>query len=231
MIDCELTARRGGFTLQVQYATNSRKIGLVGPSGSGKSSFLRLLAGLDRPLSGRIAFGGEVWFDSDRGVWVEPHRRSIGYVFQSSALFPHLDVRGNIHYAHRRARTGGIELSLNDIIKRVGVEHLLDRNPANLSGGEKQRVAMARALASSPRLLLLDEPLASLDRDSKASILPFLTGLCRELKLPLVYVTHAVEELDEMAEEIVEMKSGQIVSVASARPIALAGNRQGRNAR
>ena len=212
MIDAHLRLQRRDFQLDVALALPSRGItALFGPSGCGKTTVLRALAGLDR-AAGRVALDDEVWQDDATGCFVPTHRRPLGYVIQDAALFPHLDVRGNLNYGRRRAAGESARSSLDAIIDLLGIAHLQARRPATLSGGERQRVAIARALATGARLLLMDEPLAALDAARKAEILPYLERLHRELALPVVYVTHAMDEVARLADHLVLMHEGRAVA-------------------
>ncbi|MGH8017920.1 MAG: molybdenum ABC transporter ATP-binding protein, partial [Opitutaceae bacterium] len=184
---------------------------IFGPSGSGNTSILRAIAGLDRIEGGRLEVGGETWQDDARGIFVPAHRRAIGCVFQEANLFPHLTVRGNLDYGMRRRRAGVAPVSRDDVIALLGIGHLIDRAPGNLSGGERQRVAIARALLASPRLLLLDEPLASLDAARKREILPYLQRLREELEIPMIFVSHAVDEVVRIADHLVLLDAGAVV--------------------
>ena len=212
MIDARLRLQRRDFELDVALALPSRGItALFGPSGCGKTTLLRALAGLER-AAGRVALGNEVWQDDATGRFVPTHRRPLGYVIQDAALFPHLDVRGNLNYGRRRAAGESNRIALDAAIDLLGIAHLLARRPATLSGGERQRVAMARALAAGPRLLLMDEPLAALEAARKAEILPYLERLHHELALPVVYVTHAMDEVARLADHLVLMHEGRALA-------------------
>jgi molybdate transport system ATP-binding protein len=201
----------GGFALDADFAVPARGVtALFGPSGSGKTMLLRCIAGLLRAREGRFALRGEVWQDERR--FVPAHRRALGVVFQEASLFPHLDVRGNLDYGRRRVAHGERRVSLEQVIELLGVGPLLARRVDALSGGERQRVAMARALAVSPQLLLMDEPLAALDAQAKATILPYLERLHEELTLPIVYVSHALDEVARLADHIVLMRDGRVLA-------------------
>jgi len=209
---------RSDFTLDVDLTLPAQGVSaLFGPSGCGKTSVLRALAGLER-ARGRVALGDEVWQDDALGIFLPTHRRAIGYVIQEAALFPHLSVRGNLDYGRRRARASehaaaaGTPIALGPVIELLGIGPLMARRPDTLSGGERQRVAIARALASSPRLLLMDEPLAALDAARKAEVLPYLERLHRELSIPIVYVSHAIEEVARLAHHLVLMSQGRVVA-------------------
>ncbi len=209
MIEAQLRLPRAGFTLEVALQLPARgTTALFGPSGCGKTTVLRALAGLER-AAGRVAFGDELWQDDAQRRFVPAHRRAIGYVIQEAALFPHLDVRGNLAFAQRRADRERI--ALEPLVELLGIGALLRRRPHTLSGGERQRVAIARALAASPKLLLLDEPLAALDAARKAELLPYLERLQRELALPIVYVSHALDEVARLAQHVVLLRDGRVI--------------------
>lgn len=208
MINVRLCLQRRDFLLDVDLALPSQGItALFGPSGCGKTTVLRALAGLER-AAGRVVLDDEVWQDDATGCFVPTHQRPLGYVIQEAALFPHLDVRGNLNYGRRRAGSESDRSALDAIIELLGIGHLQTRRTATLSGGERQRVAIARALATGARLLLMDEPLAALDAERKAEILPYLEGLHRQLAVPIVYVTHAMDEVARLADHLVLMREG-----------------------
>ena len=212
MIEAQFRLARRDFELDVALALPARGVtALFGPSGCGKTTVLRAIAGLER-AQGRFALGAEVWQDDAAGVWMPTHRRAIGYVIQDSALFPHLDVRRNLDYGLRRVAAGERRIALDRVVELLGIGALMDRRTPTLSGGERQRVAIARALATSPRLLLLDEPLAALDARRKAEVLPYLDRLHDELALPVVYVSHAVDEVTRLADHLVMMESGRVLA-------------------
>lgn len=202
----------GEFQLDVRFDTPMRGITAVfGPSGSGKTSLLRCIAGLSR-MDGRLSVADELWQDDDAGVFLEPHRRSVGYVFQEASLFAHLSVRRNLLFGARRAPAASRgALAFDEVVDLLGVGRLLDRAPAVLSGGERQRVAIGRALLSRPRLLLMDEPLSSLDRGSKEEILPYLESLHESLAIPVLYVSHDIGEVARLADRMLVLNAGRSV--------------------
>ncbi|MEJ8836172.1 molybdenum ABC transporter ATP-binding protein [Ramlibacter sp. AN1133] len=204
---------RGGFTLDVDLALPPRGITAVyGASGSGKTTLLRCLAGLERPPQARIVVQGQVWQDSGAGVFLPPWQRPLGYVFQEPSLFDHLDVRGNLAFALKRRGGGSGGFDLPALASMLDIGHLLARRPDQLSGGERQRVAIARALATQPRILLLDEPLAAVDVARRKEILPWLERLRDELHVPMLYVTHAADEVARLASHLVVMESGHCIA-------------------
>lgn len=217
---------RPGFTLDVDLALPARGITvLFGASGSGKTTVLRCVAGLEQAAQAHITIHGQVWQDDAEGITLPAWRRPVGYVFQEASLFDHLDVRANLAYAQKRARRGAGQgaslLALENAIALLGLEPLLHRRTLALSGGERQRVAIARALATQPELLLLDEPLASLDPARRQDILPWLERLRDELHIPMLYVTHAMEEVTRLADTLVVLEQGQVrASGPTARVLA-----------
>ncbi len=212
MIEAQLRLPRRGFTLDVVLNLPARGVtALFGPSGCGKTSVLRALAGLER-AAGRVAFGDTVWQDDAQGLFVPTHRRAIGYVIQEAALFPHLDVQHNLAYGLKRIASNQRRIALDQVVDLLGIAQLLQRRPDALSGGERQRVAIARALATSPALLLLDEPLAALDARRKAEVLPYLDRLHEELGIPIVYVSHAIDEVARLADHLVLMEGGHVLA-------------------
>jgi molybdate transport system ATP-binding protein len=189
---------------------------LFGPSGAGKSTVLRILAGLESDADGRIHFNGETWLDSDAGQAVPAHRRGVGYVFQDARLFSHLDVRGNLRFAERRARLGENGTGFDEVVEALDLGSLLTRGTEALSGGERQRVAIGRALLTRPRLLLLDEPLAAMDAARKGEILPYIEALPEEFGIPAIYVSHSVDEVARLADQMIVMAAGRVAASGAA---------------
>lgn len=212
MIDVDVTLQRAQFTLAVKLRLERQVTGLFGLSGAGKSTLLGIIAGLVRPDAGRVVVDGTTLFDRAAGIDVPVHHRRIGLVFQDSRLFPHLTVRANLLYGWKRLPPGARVFQPDQIIRLLELEPLLSQLPHRLSGGEKQRVALGRALLSSPRLLLLDEPLASLDYRLKNQILPFLKRIATELRLPMLYVSHTINEILYLTPDIVFMERGGILA-------------------
>ncbi len=212
MIEARLQLQRAAFALDVSLVLPGRGISaLLGPSGCGKTTVLRALAGLER-ATGQVRMGDALWQDDATRRFVPTHKRALGYVIQEAALFPHLDVRRNLDYGQRRVAVARRRIVLEQAVALLGIGHLLARKPDTLSGGERQRVAIARALATSPELLLMDEPLAALDAARKAEVLPYLQRLHRELAIPVVYVSHAIDEVAQLAHHLVLMDQGRIVA-------------------
>lgn len=193
--------------------------GLFGPSGSGKSTLLRLIAGLETGTECAVSFAGDTWADSAAGVFVAAHRRPVGLVFQDARLFPHLSVDGNLQYAVRRRRASSTDFDFDEVARVMNVDTLLDRDPQSLSGGERQRVAVARTLLCQPQLLLLDEPLASLDIGHKREVLPYLEALPERFGIPVIFVSHSVAEMARLADDVVMLERGRIVAAGPARSI------------
>jgi molybdate transport system ATP-binding protein len=215
-LDIAVERQLGAFRLDVRLTLPSRGVSaLFGRSGSGKTSLVNMLAGLMRPDRGRIALDRTVLFDSESGADAPPERRRLGYVFQEGRLFPHLSVRNNLLYGRRRASARDSATTSTEIVDLLGIAHLLDRRPASLSGGEKQRVAIGRALLANPRLLLMDEPLASLDAARKEEILPFIERLRDHFRLPIVYVTHDIGEIVRLADAVAVLAEGRATAVGS----------------
>lgn len=203
-----------GFSLDVDVCLPSRGVtALFGPSGSGKSTLLRLIAGLEKAGDGHLALGEAVWQDANN--FVPTHARPLGYVFQDACLFPHLDVRRNIEYGLRRIPPLSRRVSLDGVIDLLGISSLMQRMPDRLSGGERQRVAIARALAVSPSLLLMDEPLAALDQARKQEVLPYLERLHDALEIPVLYVSHAIDEVARLADHLLVLDAGRVVAQGS----------------
>ena len=192
---------------------------LFGPSGSGKTSLLRCVAGLEKPAQALVRVGTELWQDDASGVFRPPWQRDLGYVFQEASLFEHLDVGQNVAYGLKRSGKPGAAAALERAIELLGIGHLMRRSPGSLSGGERQRVAIARALATQPRLLLLDEPLAALDLARRHEILPWLERMRDELRLPMLYITHSVDELARLADHVVVLDGGAVKACGPAQEV------------
>jgi len=208
MIDVSISVRRIGFDLDVSFTAGGGVTALFGPSGSGKTTILNAIAGLERPRQGRVAVNGKVFFDSRERIDLAPRHRNTGYVFQDALLFPHLSVAQNLRYGMRGGASG-----FDDIVTLLGLEALLGRRPAKLSGGERQRVAIGRALLSQPRVLLMDEPLASLDIERKHDILPYVESLRDNFGVPILYVSHAVDEVARLADHVIVIDNGRVTGM------------------
>ncbi len=212
MIDFSCRLARSRFVLEADFAYPGGCTALFGPSGSGKTTIARLIAGIERPDSGRIVVGDRVLVDTAARIWEPAHKRRVGLVFQDGQLLPHLTVEQNLAYGRYFAPSGAKGVSSSEVVDLLGIGHLLAARPLTLSGGERQRVAIGRALLAAPRILVMDEPLASLDAERKHEILPFIERLRDELELPIVYVSHAVEEVARIATQVVRLAGGRVVA-------------------
>lgn len=219
MLELAARHRQGDFTLDVALTAGAGVTALFGPSGSGKTTVTHLVAGLLRPDEGRVTVDGRVLFDSRAGINLPPEHRRLGYVFQEGRLFPHLSVLGNLRFGLNRVPKPERTVAFDDVVEVLGIGHLLDRRTAGLSGGEKQRVAIGRALLACPRILLMDEPLAALDARRKAEVLPFIAHLARRFAIPIVYVSHAMDEVLQLADTLVVMDEGKAVAAGPAEDI------------
>jgi len=234
-VNVSLAHEFGDFALDIRFSVERLGVtALFGPSGAGKTTIVNAIAGLFKPRQGQIAINGRTVFDSSKNVCVPPRLRGAGYVFQDSRLFPHMSVEDNLLFGWRRSEKRAGTGEITKIVSLLGLENLRQRRPRNLSGGEKARVALGRALLSSPEILLLDEPLASLDAERRADILPYLERLRDEARLPMLYVSHQLDEVARLAHEIVVLRDGKVVrngsvfdvltelelpSLAGARPV------------
>ncbi|MDT9673377.1 molybdenum ABC transporter ATP-binding protein [Pseudomonas sp. JV414] len=213
MIHTRLKLNYSGFSLDVDLLLPGRGVtALYGHSGSGKTTCLRCIAGLEQAEQGFIQVNDEVWQDSDKGIFVPPHKRALGYVFQEASLFPHLSVRANLEFGLRRIPRQQRRVDMAHATELLGIGHLLGRDPQNLSGGERQRIGIARALLTSPKLLLMDEPLAALDTQRKNEILPYLQRLHDELDIPVLYVSHSQDEVARLADHLVLLSDGKALA-------------------
>jgi len=213
MIEVRLKLNYPGFALEVDLKLPGRGVtALYGHSGSGKTTCLRCIAGLERAEDGFVQINDQVWQDSRNGLFVPPHKRALGYVFQEASLFPHLSVRANLEFGFKRIARHQRRVDQAHATELLGIAHLLDRHPQHLSGGERQRIGIARALLTSPQLLLMDEPLAALDSKRKSEILPYLERLHDELDIPVLYVSHAQDEVARLADHIVLLSDGQVLA-------------------
>ncbi len=221
MLEVAAAGRRGSFAFDAAFSAPAAGVtALFGRSGSGKTTILNIVAGLHHPQRGRVALGGRTLLDTEQRVDVPAHRRRIGYVFQDGRLFPHLDVRGNLEYGLKRSAAQQLHATFAQIVELLDLGALLRRRPATLSGGERQRTAIGRALLTSPDLLLMDEPLAALDGPRKAEVLPFIERLQREVRVPVLYVSHAVDEVLRIADRVVLMDRGRAAAAGPAAEIA-----------
>ena len=217
MLRVDVTKQLGEFSLEASFTSEGRVTGLFGASGAGKTSLISMIAGLLKPDRGTIAIDDEILDDTGKRVHVPPHRRRIGYVFQDARLFPHLNVAQNLDYGRRMNRLPDDPAQRQRVTDLLDIGNLLDRRPGKLSGGERQRVALGRALLSKPRLLLLDEPLGSLDEGRKVEILPYLIRLRDEAGIPMVYVSHDAAELRQLATQIVMLRQGKVTAFGGVK--------------
>ena len=207
MLELNFTQTLGNHTLTLNETLPASGItAIFGVSGAGKTSLINAISGLTRPQSGRIVLNNRVLNDVENKVYLSPDKRRIGYVFQDARLFPHYSVRGNLRYGMAKSMAG----QFDKLVTLLGIEPLLDRLPSSLSGGEKQRVAIGRALLTAPELLLLDEPLASLDIPRKRELLPYLQRLTREINIPMLYVSHSLDEILHLADKVLVLEEGSV---------------------
>lgn len=212
MLLVDIEKQLGDFRLETSFTSDGLVTGLFGNSGAGKTSIVNMIAGLVTPDRGRILLDGETLDDTDLHLHIPPHRRRIGYVFQDARLFPHLSVRQNLDYGRRMNQLDPDAAAEKHTVDLLDIGDLLDRRPAQLSGGEKQRVALGRALLAKPKLLLLDEPLGALDEERKAEILPYFIRLRDEASVPMVFVSHDAGEMRRLATNVVILKRGKIAA-------------------
>ncbi|BDH46617.1 molybdenum import ATP-binding protein ModC [Salmonella enterica subsp. enterica serovar Choleraesuis] len=216
MLELNFTQTLGDHTLALNVELAGKgTTAIFGVSGAGKTSLINAISGLTRPQQGRIALNDRVLSDSEKGIFLPPEKRRIGYVFQDARLFPHYKVRGNLRYG----MAAGQEAHFDRLVELLGIEPLLDRLPGTLSGGEKQRVAIGRALLTNPELLLLDEPLASLDIPRKRELLPYLQRLAHDIDIPLLYVSHSLEEIVQLADHVLVLDSGKVKASGSLEEV------------
>jgi molybdate transport system ATP-binding protein len=210
MISVDIRHRQGDFRIDAAFRAGGGVTALFGPSGSGKTSLVQMIAGLTRPEDAVISFDGTVWNDTSRRIFVPPHRRRIGYVFQEGRLFPHMTARQNLLYGRFFSPEADRHISEQEVVDLLGIDRLLGQRPATLSGGEKQRVAIGRALLSAPRLMLMDEPLSALDRARRQEILPYIERIRDVVKIPVIYVSHALDEVARLANRVVLLDEGRV---------------------
>lgn len=212
MIEFDARLKRNGFGLDAQFTSDAALLALFGPSGSGKSTVLHLIAGLVRPDEGRISVGGRILVDTAQGIFVPKHKRRVGLVFQDAQLFPHMSVEQNLRFGSRFAQGGGRQIPFEAVVDTLQIAHLLTRRTPALSGGEKQRVALGRALLAGSEVLLLDEPLASLDDARKAEIVGLIARVRDEFAVPIIYVSHAAGEVRKLAGCVVLLDGGRMIA-------------------
>lgn len=218
-LSVSLAHRLADFALDIRFEAPTGITVLFGRSGSGKTTIVNAVAGLIRPQEGRVALDGQALVDTEAGLWLPPHRRRLGYIFQEGRLFPHLSVRQNLAYGRWFAPRGEPRESLDRVVALLGIGHLMERRPGQLSGGEKQRVAIGRALLASPRLILADEPLAGLDEARKAEILPYFERLRDEVSIPILYVSHSAAEVARLATTVIALQGGRVARQGTAAEV------------
>ncbi|WEX10375.1 molybdenum ABC transporter ATP-binding protein [Chelativorans sp. AA-79] len=217
-LEVDVTGRAGSFAISAQFRAAPGVTALFGRSGAGKSTILKMIAGTARPETGRISAGGRVFFDSEKRINLPPRARGIGFVFQEGRLFPHLSVRRNLTYARWAGGRAGPR-ALEEVAALLGLEEHLERHPGTLSGGERQRVAIGRALLADPQILLMDEPLSSLDRERRVEILPYLEAIANEARIPVLYVSHDTGEVARLADQVVAIDEGRVRAAGTAAEI------------
>ena len=216
LIKLDFVVHQGTFRLAFRECVQARAIALTGPSGAGKTTVLETIAGLRRPVSGLIEIDGRILFSSERHLDLPVESRRVGYVPQDVALVPHMNVRRNIFYGQSKS----VALVSDTVLRVLEISSLLDRNVAGLSGGERQRVAIARALMSEPELLLLDEPLAAVGHSLKERILPYVERVRHELNTPLIYVSHSLDEVNRVSDQVITLEEGQVVESKPTHPVS-----------
>ena len=220
MLEIKVKKRLGRFTVDMSFSSGVAGVtALFGRSGAGKTSVINMVAGLFPPDDGLIVVNGQKLFDSEQSIDLPPEKRRCGYIFQDGRLFPHLTVKANLTYGMKLVPLSERYVSYDQVVELLGVSHLLTRRPAKLSGGEKQRVAIGRALLTSPSLLLMDEPLASLDSARKGEVLPFIARLPREFSIPILYVTHSLDEILNLADTVALLESGKVVAAGAVEDL------------
>lgn len=219
-LEVSLQKQLGVFRLDAEFAVEGSRVGVFGKSGSGKSTLVSLLAGLQRPDGGHIRLDGETLYDSRRGKWAPPERRRIGVVFQHAHLFPHMNVQRNLLYGYQRIPATERKIDPAALVAVLGIDHLLERGVDTLSGGERQRVALGRAMLACPRLILMDEPLTGLDEGLKYQILPYLKAVFAEFGIPLLFISHSLNEMRLMTDEVLVFEQGRLATQTSAEALA-----------
>ncbi len=220
MLDINVKKKLGNFTVDLAVSAGDYGVtALFGRSGAGKTSVISMVAGLIAPDEGSITVKGRKLFDSAKSIDIQPEKRRCGYIFQDGRLFPHLTVKSNLTYGMRLVPRSERYVSYDQVVEMLGIDHLLSRRPARLSGGEKQRVAIGRALLTNPNLLLMDEPLASLDVARKGEVLPFISKMSREISIPILYVTHSLDEILNLADMVVLLESGKAIAQGTVEDV------------
>ncbi len=223
LFEVDVTKRVGNFSLQVAFSLAEKKCGIFGPSGSGKSTFMHILAGLLKPDRGRIVLDGQILYDGEKKISLPPQERRIGVVFQHAHLFPHMNVRRNLFYGWKRTPPDQRRGTPEAIITVLGLEHLLERGVNSLSGGERQRVALGRTVLACPRLILMDEPLTGLDQELKFQIIPYLRTVLDQFEIPLLFISHSMEEIRLMTDEVLVFGQGRLQERLAVEDLARRG--------
>lgn len=207
LLDIELT--RGSFELKIKQNIDSTLTGIFGPSGSGKTTLLEAICGLLKPDRGKISFNGQTFFSSEDSIYISPQKRKVGMVFQDIRIFPHLNVKDNLKYGYNLLTSKEQNIKFDEVVELLELENFLQRNPGCLSGGEKQRVVIGRSLLCSPDLLLLDEPFSAIDKGMRQTIMPYLSKIEKQIKLPMMIVSHHLPDLQQLTEKILHIENGQ----------------------
>ncbi|SLM28087.1 molybdate transporter subunit; ATP-binding component of ABC superfamily (fragment) [Desulfamplus magnetovallimortis] len=220
LLDIKLEKVQGNFSVETAFISGGAGVtALFGHSGAGKTSIINMIAGLSHPDSGHIVVNNHCVFDAEKGINIPPEKRRFGYVFQDGRLFPHMSVHANLLYGMKRVKPCYRYIKFDQVVELLGINHLLQRHPATLSGGEKQRVAIGRSLLTSPVLMLMDEPLASLDAARKNEVLPFISRLAGEFSVPILYVTHSIDEILNLADTVVFLSEGKSLAVGGVEEV------------
>ncbi|NTU68115.1 MAG: molybdenum ABC transporter ATP-binding protein [Chlorobiaceae bacterium] len=222
-LDIDIEKRLGSFSLKMKASLSGERIGIFGASGSGKSTLVHMIAGLMDPDSGELHLDGTCLFSSRRNIGLAPEKRRIAIVFQQAMLFPHLGVKANLLYGYRRCRPENRKINPEKLIEVLNLQHLLDRGVNNLSGGEKQRVALGRAVLANPRLLVMDEPLSALDDALRYQVIPYLRSVSEEFRIPYLFISHSVPEMQLMADQVLDVANGCITGISTPDDLARAG--------
>jgi len=218
----DIEKKQGDFSLKVKTELSGERVGIFGASGSGKSTLIHLISGLTKPDNGRIELDGDCLFDSIKGIDLSPEKRRIAIVFQQATLFPHLSVKSNLLYGYKRCKPSERRISLEAVMKALNLEHLIERGVNKLSGGEKQRVALGRAVLANPRLLVMDEPLSALDDSLRYQIIPYLRSVSEEFGIPCLFISHSLTEMRLMTEQVMVIKQGRLDQITTPNKLARA---------
>lgn len=221
-LQIDIEKKQGDFSLKVKTGLSGKRVGIFGASGSGKSTLIHLISGLTKPDAGRIELDGDCLFDSQKGIDLSPEKRRIAIVFQQATLFPHLGVKSNLLYGYKRCKPAERRISPDAVIKALNLEHLVGRGVGKLSGGEKQRVALGRAVLANPRLLVMDEPLSALDDSLRYQIIPYLRSVSEEFGIPCLFISHSLTEMRLMTEQVMVIRDGRLAGISTPNELARA---------